>query len=164
MARKSVYTWKPVTLEAEAREYIWGHSGSSATYWDLVKHTEKKQERLKAYGCCPHPVGFCCEHMVLSPSPLCNTLVLRWLAKQHMFLFAALWQGCMCLKACSSIGCQSRRKGLPWPGLVRLQAFIWELSLSTHSLSLHNQYISPELCPDRRKMSMRLRWVALVQV
>lgn len=28
---------------------------------------------------------------------LCTTLylVLRWLAKQHKFLFAALWQGCV---------------------------------------------------------------------
>lgn len=28
----------------------------------------------------------------------------------------------MCLKPYSNAGCQSRRKGLPWPGLARLQA------------------------------------------
>lgn len=38
--------------------------------------------------------------------------VLRWLAKRHMFLFAALWQGCVCRPAAVLAASQGGRVAL----------------------------------------------------
>lgn len=87
--------------------------------------------------------------MCFSAHPLCATLylVLRWLAKQHMFLFAALWQGCVWRPA-AVLAASQGGIGLPRPGLVRLQASYLRVFIVYASL----------LCPQQVSFLRALPW------
>lgn len=67
-------------------------------------------------------VGFCGERVVPRPSPLCSPVSRTQMVGQTAYVFVCCIVVEMCLKPYSNAGCQSRRKGLPWPGLARLQA------------------------------------------
>lgn len=147
----------------------WGKRIHLRSLW-IISYTprpfqtnQQKLLRSKTHGWCPHSAGFCGEWVVPRPSPLCSPVSRTQMAGQTAYVFVCCIVVEMCLKPYSNAGCQSRRKGLPWPGLARRQDFYLRILIVPTLLVCPQPATFLRAVPWQKKMSTRLSWVALVQ-